>query len=129
MYLLSADGMTVPALARHFGRCEATMRHWIRQFEEEGLKAVRHKQLGTGPDLERRREVRRALNGLLSRKRTWTATQLAEALEEKGIVMKPAHGTQVPAPDGSLLPAHQVQPAPPAGPGAGGRGPGRTGRL
>ena len=26
MYLLSADGMTVPALARHFDRCEATMR-------------------------------------------------------------------------------------------------------
>ena len=90
MYLLSADGMTVPALARHFDRCEATMRRWIRQFEEEGLKAVRHKQLGTGPDHARRQEVRRALNGLLSRKRTWTAAQLAEALaEEKGIVMRP----------------------------------------
>lgn len=90
MYLLSADGMTVPQLARHFDRCEATMRRWIRQFEEEGLKAVRHRQLGTGPDHARRKEVRRALNGLLSRKRTWTAAQLAEALaEEKGIVMKP----------------------------------------
>ena len=90
MYLLSADGMTVPALARHFDRCEATMRRWIRQFEEEGLKAVRHRQLGTGPDHARRREVRRALNGLLSRKRTWTAAQLAAALaEEKGIVMRP----------------------------------------
>ena len=90
MYLLSADGMTVPVLARHFGRCEATMRRRIRQFEEEGLKAVRHKQLGTGPDLERRLEVRRALNRLLSRQRTWTAAQLAEALaEEKGIVMQP----------------------------------------
>ena len=90
MYLLSADGMTVPALARHFDRCEATMRRWIRQFEEEGLKAVRHKQLGTGPDRERRQQVRRALNGLLSRKRTWTAAQLAETLaEDKGIVMRP----------------------------------------
>ena len=91
MYLLSADGLTVPRLAVHFGRCEATMRRWIRQFEAEGLKAVRHKQLGTGPDHARRREVRRALNGLLSRKRTWTATQLSAALaEEKGIVMKPS---------------------------------------
>ena len=33
------------------------------------------------------------------------------------------------SPDGGLLPAHQVQPAPPAGPGAGGRGPGGTGRA
>ena len=53
MYLLSADGRRVPQLARHFGRCEVTMRRWIRQFKEEGLKAVRHKQLGTGPDRER----------------------------------------------------------------------------
>ena len=90
MYLLSADGLTVPRLAVHFGRCEATMRRWLRQFEAEGLKAVRHKQLGTGPDTVRRQRVRRALNGLLSRNRTWTAAQLAEVLaEEKGLVMKP----------------------------------------
>ena len=130
MYLLSADGMTVPALARHFDRCEATMRRWIRQFEEEGLKAVRHRQLGTGPDHARRQEVRRALNGLLSRKRTWTAAQLAAALaEEKGIVMRPPTVRKYLHLMGGLLPAHQVQPAPPAGPGAGGRGPGGTGRL
>ena len=90
MYLLPADGLRVPQLARHFGRCEATMRRWIRQFETEGLKAVRHKQLGTGPDVARRQTLRRALNGLLSRTRTWTAPQLAEVLaEEKGLVMKP----------------------------------------
>ena len=90
MYLLSADGMTVPRLARHFGCCEATLRRWIRQFEAEGLKAVRHKQRGLGPDRARRQVVRRALNGLLSRKRTWTAAQLAEVLaEEKGLVMQP----------------------------------------
>ncbi len=70
MYLLSTDGMTVPALARHFGCCEATMCRWLRQFEAEGLKAVRHKPLGTGPDHARRQAVRRALNGLLSHKRT-----------------------------------------------------------
>ena len=90
MYLLSADGMRVPQLARHFGRCEATMRRWLCQFEAEELKAVCHKQLGTGPDTVRRQTVRWALNGLLSRKRTWTAAQLAEVLaEEKGLVMKP----------------------------------------
>ena len=90
MYLLSADGMTVPQLARHFDCCEATLRRWLRQFEAEGLKAVRHKRRGLGPDVARRQTVRRALNGLLSRQRTWTAPQLAEALaEEKGLVMKP----------------------------------------
>ena len=44
MYLLSADGLTVLQLARHFGRCEAARCRWIHQFEEEGLKAVRHRQ-------------------------------------------------------------------------------------
>ena len=43
-----------------------------------------------GPNVVRRQAVRRALNGLLSRKRTWTAAQLAEVLaEEKGLVMQP----------------------------------------
>ena len=51
---------------------------------------MRHKPLGTGPDQARRQTVRRALNGLRSRKRTWTGAQLAEVLaEEKGLVMKP----------------------------------------
>ncbi len=89
MYLLSADGLKVPPLARHFRRHEATLRRWIRQWEAEGLKAIRHKPLGTGPDWARRQQVRRALNGLLRRKRTWTAAQLAAALAEKGIVMQP----------------------------------------
>ncbi len=89
MYLLSADGLTVPQLAPHFGYQEATLRRWIRQWEAEGLKAIRHKPLGTGPDWARRQQVRRALNGLLRRQRTWTAAQLAEALAEKGILMQP----------------------------------------
>ena len=130
MYLLSADGMTVPALARHFDRCEATMRRWIRQFEEEGLKAVRHKQLGTGPDHARRQEVRRALNGPAVPQAHLDGRAVGRGPGRgKGDCDAAAHGAQVPASDGGLLPAHQVQPAPPAGPGAGGRGPGGTGRL
>ena len=90
MYLLSADGLRVPRLAVHFGVQEATVRRWIRQWEAEGLKAVRHKRRGLGPDVARRQAVRRALNGLLSRQRTWTAAQLAEVLAtEKGLVMRP----------------------------------------
>ena len=127
MYLLSADGMTVPQLARHFDCCEATLRRWMRQFEAEGLKAIRHKRRGVGPDLARRQVVRRALNGLLSQKRTWTTTQLAEALAEKGLVMKPPTVRKYLHPDGSDLSAHQVQPASSAGPGAGGGGGGEAG--
>ena len=87
--LLSADGMRVPRLARHFDCCQATVRRWLHRFAAEGLKSLRHQRRGLGPDVARRQAVRRALNGLLSQTRTWTAAQLAEALAEKGLVMKP----------------------------------------
>ena len=88
--LLSADGLTVARLARHFGCCEATVRRWLHLFAADGLKSLYHHRRGPGPDVARRQAVRCALNGMLSRKRTWTAAQLAEALAtEMGIVMKP----------------------------------------
>ncbi len=88
--LLSADGMRVPQLAHHFGCCQATVRRWLHHFAAAGLRSLRHQPRGPGPHVARRQAVRRALNGMLSRKRTWTAAQLAEALAaEKGIVMRP----------------------------------------
>ncbi len=87
--LLSADGMRVPRLAVHFDCCQATVRRWLHQFAAEGLRSLRHQRRGLGPDVARRQAVRRALNGLLFQKRTWTAAQLAEALADKGLVMKP----------------------------------------
>jgi transposase len=87
--LLSADGMRVPCLARHFDCCQATVRRWLHQFATEGLKSLRHQRRGLGPDVARRQAVRRVLNGLLSQKRTWTAAQLAVALAAKGLPMKP----------------------------------------
>ncbi len=87
--LLSVDGMRVPRLARHFACCEATVRRGLHQCAGEGLKSLRYQRRGLGPDVARRQAVRRALNGLLSRKRTGTAAPLAEALADKGLVMKP----------------------------------------
>lgn len=86
--LLSADGLRVPRLARHFDCCQATVRRWLHQFAAEGLKSLRHQRWGLGPDVVRQQVVRRALNGLLSQNRTWTAAQLAEALAAKGLVMQ-----------------------------------------
>jgi transposase len=79
----------VPRLATHFDCCQATVRRWLHQFATEGLKSLRHQRRGLGPDVARRQVVRRALNGLLSQPRTWTAAQLAAALADKGLVMKP----------------------------------------
>ena len=78
------------ATSRHFGCCEATVRRWLHHFAAQGLRSPRHQPRGPGPNVARRQAVRRALNGMPGRKRTWTAAQLAEALAtEKGIVMRP----------------------------------------
>ena len=52
--LLSADGLRVPRLARHFDCCEATVRRCLHRFEAEGLKSLRHQRRGLGPDGARR---------------------------------------------------------------------------
>ena len=64
MYLLSDQGLTVPRLAPHFGYREATLRRGIQPWEAEGLKTIRHKMRGPGPDHARRNQVRRVRNGL-----------------------------------------------------------------
>jgi hypothetical protein len=46
---------------------------------------VRHEAPGPAPDLNRRQQVETALEALLRQERTWTASQLAEALPEHEI--------------------------------------------
>ncbi len=89
MFLLSATGMKVPQLAQHLGRCEATLRCGIRQFETEGVQAVRHKPRGTGPHQVRRTQIIQALDRLLAADQVWSSTTLAVALAEEGLSLRP----------------------------------------
>ncbi len=67
--LLSAEGMRVSQLALHFGCRQATMWRWPHQFVAERRQSLCHLRRGLGPAAARRQTVRRALNGLPSRKR------------------------------------------------------------
>ena len=84
--LLSADGMRVSRLARHFGCCQATMRRGLHQSADKRLQSLCHLRRDLGPDAARRPTVRRTLNRLSSRKRTWTVAQLAGALAAKELM-------------------------------------------
>jgi transposase len=85
MLLLSADGWTVPRIATHFHYCQQTVRRLLHRFAPDQLATLRRQHPGPAPDLARRQQVTEALERLLAQERTWTATQLAAALQTAGI--------------------------------------------
>jgi putative transposase len=87
MVLLSAAGWTVPAIAQHLGYCAATVRTVLKQFTPTDLTTLRRQRPGPPKDWARAERVTAALNCRLDEPRTWTARQLADALNEEGIVL------------------------------------------
>jgi len=85
MVLLSATGWSPPAIAQHLGYCTATVRTVLKGFPQAGVAGLRRRRPGPPKDLARREQVTTALDRLLARPRTWTAAQLAAALQEEGI--------------------------------------------
>jgi putative transposase len=85
MVLLSAAGWAPPAIAQHLGYCAATVRTVLKGFPHTGLAGLRRQRYGPPKDLARRAQVIAALDRLLDQPRTWTAAQLAAALQEEGI--------------------------------------------
>jgi transposase len=87
MALLSDAGWTVPRIAAHLGYCDQTVRRIFAQFDRTGPAELRHRAPGPAPDASRRERVEAALRRLLEQPRTWTAGQLAAALEAEGLAL------------------------------------------
>ncbi len=85
MVLLSAGGWSPPGIAQHLGYHAATVRHALKAYGALGLPGLWHQRPGPPPDTARREQVTAALDRLLDQPRTWTAVQLAHALQEEGI--------------------------------------------
>ena len=85
MLLLSADGWSVLRIARHFHYCQQTVRRLLHRFTPDELTTLRRQHPGPLPNLDRRQQVTTALERLLAQDRTWTAAQLATALQAEGI--------------------------------------------
>jgi transposase len=85
MVLLSAEGWSPPASAQHLDYHPTTVRNALKAYRAHGLAGLWHQRPGPPPDLARREQVTQALDRLLDQPRTWTAAQLAQALDAAGI--------------------------------------------
>jgi transposase len=83
MVLLSAVGWPPPRIATHLGYHAVTVRAVLKRFPRTGPDGLRRGRPGPPPDTTRRARVTAALDALLGQDRTWTAAQLATALDEQ----------------------------------------------
>jgi transposase len=83
--LLSDAGWSPPRIAEHLGCCGQTVRDALRGFLARGSEALHAFRSGPPPDVDRRECVAGDLRRLLTQERTWTSSQLATALAERGI--------------------------------------------
>jgi putative transposase len=87
MVLLSAEGRSPPQIGRHLRCHPATVRQVLKRFTSDGPATLRWRQPGPPKDLTRCQQVCAALDRLLGQERTWTAAQLAGALQADGIAL------------------------------------------
>jgi transposase len=83
MVRLSNAGWSVPQIARHLGRSEKRVRHWIQTFLTSGFDALPD-QPHRGRPSALTPAIREALHQELAKEdRTWTAAQLAAWIAER----------------------------------------------
>lgn len=81
MVLMSSAGWSPPKIARHLGRHPHTVRAALKGYAARGTAAFYPDAPGPDPDYDRRTAVTGRLSALLGQDRTWTARQLADALD------------------------------------------------
>jgi transposase len=85
MLLLHHQGWSAPHVARFFGRSEERIRLLFKAFAEYGVKSIYLHKPGPAPNPARFEQVRRMLYPLLQQTRSWSSTQLAQALTTQGL--------------------------------------------
>jgi transposase len=85
MLLLSEAGWPAARIAEHLGYSTATVRRFFHAFQQAGPAAIRRQRPGPAPDARRREQITSALTALLRQPRTWSAPQLAAALDQQSI--------------------------------------------
>src|SRR3954470_8960745 len=85
MVALSDAGWPAARIAGHLGYDYRTVLRALHDFDRRGAAALYPRRRGPAPDTARRDAVAAMLRDLVGQDRTWTAAQLAEALDGRGV--------------------------------------------
>jgi transposase len=89
MVSLSDAGWEPARIAVHLGYGYRTVLNVLHDFDRRGTDALFPRRRGPAPDVARREHITGRLRELVGQDRTWTATQLAEALHDHGVHLSP----------------------------------------
>src|SRR3954454_20645345 len=91
----AADGLSAPEIAVRMGLCGATVRFWLKRFNERGLGGLEEDMRSGRPPVYSAEERSAVITAALSRPAelglpfaSWTLDRLVAYLGEKGIGMK-----------------------------------------
>src|SRR5262245_1516934 len=85
MLCLSDAGWSPPRIATHLGYDPQTVRKVLHGWRQRGRAILYPHNPGPPPDTARRGTILGHLSDLLGQDRTWTSSQLAEALRPHGL--------------------------------------------
>jgi transposase len=91
----AVDGLSAPGIAAKMGLCGATVRFWLKRFNERGLPGLGEEMRSGRPPTYTAEERSAVIAAALSRPAelglpfaSWTLDRLVAYLDEKGIGMK-----------------------------------------
>src|SRR6476619_3855660 len=100
--LHAVDGLSAPEIAARMGLCDATVRFWLKRFNERGLGGLEEDMRSGRPPTYTAEEGSAVIAAALSRPAelgmpfaSWTLDRLVTYLGEKGIGMKRSRVSEV----------------------------------
>ena len=98
----AVDGLSAPGIAARMGLCGATVRFWLKRFNERGLSGLEEEMRSGRPPTYTAEERSAVIAAALSRPAelgrpfaSWTLDRLVAYLGEKGIGMKRSRVSEV----------------------------------
>lgn len=103
----AAEGLSAPEVAAKMGLCGATVRFWLKRFNERGSSGLEEDMRPGRPPTYTAEERGAVIAAALSRPAdlglpfaSWTLDRLVAHLDEKGIGMKRSRVSEVPLAEG-----------------------------
>jgi hypothetical protein len=88
----AVDGLSAPEIAAKMGLCDATVRFWLKRFNERGLSGLEEEMRSGAPDdLYRRGAQRRYRCGAVAARRSGPAVRVVDPGPPGGLLGREGH--------------------------------------